>query len=312
VHQGDGVKIDDNAKAVFLSLENAIANAAPPRDFKRIPRAVLEGVSFAARVAVSADRRRVRLTIAQNTVEVLQTKKFLGFNPATAKVSPVTVPKLRETVAVESFDVDDGELLLIPMAKRSAQEPKDRQWVLLVQPIIYIEEEQKMLREGKIDAITAPEPAPKQSPQEKPRTLPRTSDVEQILHAVVKDVLTNRELKQTREFYGTPGDKHFILEDGSDVFWAKWFRPRVPGFELIDPAEIEVDNESPHVLGIRIDHFDLKGKSHSPFSAPIAICISNAGGGANGQVIGGCTVYYSPKRQGKGWSVECSTGSIDP
>jgi hypothetical protein len=65
------------------------------------------------------------------------------------------------------------------------------------------------------------------------------------------------------------------------------------------------------VLGVRLDKFDLKQKKAELFDTPIKVSLLNAGGTANGAVIGGCTVYYVPKRGGKHWIVEY-TATFDP
>ncbi len=46
-------------------------------------------------------------------------------------------------------------------------------------------------------------------------------------------------------------------------------------------------------------------------SAVILIVVSNVGGSANGAVIGGCSVSYAVKQDGKRWVVEFH-GSFDP
>ena len=73
---------------------------------------------------------------------------------------------------------------------------------------------------------------------------------------------------------------------------------------------VSFENQN-RVLGIRLDKVDLKQMQAGLFDAPIRVCLFNAGGSANGGVIGGCSVYYEPKRVGKRWTVSYQ-GLLDP
>ena len=65
------------------------------------------------------------------------------------------------------------------------------------------------------------------------------------------------------------------------------------------------------VLGIRLDKLDLQQKKGTLFNTPIEVCLFTAGGTANGCIIGGCTVDYTPRREGQRWVVEYEM-SFDP
>jgi hypothetical protein len=80
---------------------------------------------------------------------------------------------------------------------------------------------------------------------------------------------------------------------------------------LVPAAKSDPFADRRRILGIRLDKFVLKQEKADVFDTPIEICLFNAGGTANGVVIGGCTVYYIPKRDGKKWTVECA-GTLDP
>lgn len=109
-------------------------------------------------------------------------------------------------------------------------------------------------------------------------------------------------MKESREFYGTAKDKTLALVDGHTVGWPKDFQPATHGYRIVQP-----DSFTPRrVLGMRLDKFDLKQQK-----PPIEVSIVNAGGSANGGVIGGCSVYFVPKRVGNRWTVEFN-GLIDP
>jgi hypothetical protein len=133
-----------------------------------------------------------------------------------------------------------------------------------------------------------------------------------ILQAVLKDVLTNPELKHTRDFYGTAEDRTLTLDNGGKLGWPKRFQPETHGFGLVT-VQLDPFKDQRRVLGISISKFDLNHKE-SPgklFDTPIEVEIYNAGGSANGGVIGGCTVYYKVKRLHNRWTVEWY-GVLDP
>jgi hypothetical protein len=156
--------------------------------------------------------------------------------------------------------------------------------------------------------MAAPEPAPA-SVQAK------RSDKEQILDAILRDVLESDFLKDVRADYGTPGDKQLVLVSnaGYGVPWPDDYRPLLPqGYQVRRPVKGAGNREDqPRVLGIRIDKFDLDQKEPGLHRESIEITLMNAGGTKNGAIIGGCSVYYIPTRKGAGWVVE-STRLQDP
>lgn len=148
-------------------------------------------------------------------------------------------------------------------------------------------------------------------------------DKELILDAVLHDVLNNPDLKDTREFYGTAGDRRIALVTDHDygIPWPAGYQPVLPGWTVIrvewgadpDPTELRL-------LGIRIHKFSEKNKEQVSeknkeqaklLDSPIEVAIFNAGGYKNGAVMGGCSVYYRPKQVGGKWIVELA-GSFDP
>jgi hypothetical protein len=179
--------------------------------------------------------------------------------------------------------------------------------------MIWIEEETRYLQEeGK--AITPKsmwekEPE-KEEQQTAPKPLPGNDKVKQILQAVVTDVLTNPDLKGTREFYGTEKDKTVALIDGDTLGWPKEFNPVTKGYTLVQPSRDPFANQR-RIMAIRIDKFDLKQLNNALWNSPIEVCVFNGGGNANGAVIGGCSVYYEVKKVGKRWTVSY-TGLLDP
>jgi hypothetical protein len=144
------------------------------------------------------------------------------------------------------------------------------------------------------------------------------SDPEIILDAVIHDVLTNPLLQDSRDFYGTPGDKRIGLSTKSAASWPTAYAPLVPGYEVqyLDPDR-ERDWNAPRLLGIALHHFAFPPPAEQPKGdlydgRPIAIGILNIGGiGNNGPNGGGCLVYYSIKRKEGSWAV-LYEGHFDP
>jgi hypothetical protein len=140
--------------------------------------------------------------------------------------------------------------------------------------------------------------------------------LELILDAVLRDVMSNPDLKDERESYGVPGDKHVGLVSNPEygVLWPKNYSPRLEGFTFHRVREDEVDeasDEKPKMLGVRIDKLDLQQRQSGLMNTPIKITILNGGGTKDGIIQGGCSVYYIPKQKGDSWVVEFS-GALDP
>jgi hypothetical protein len=323
--KGPDVKLLEDQEACFLSLHSSfrfLAQSSRRRTASTEPeqgriaaknvefRTGVEGVSLHARVKVSPDRRAIRLNLRQTGAELLDLKTTEILNLVSGKKVTVESPNFRHTSSEAHVEIDDGQPLMMPLDYRSKEaRAGDRVWILLAKPWIYIEEEQKLIRQGGPPVRPSP-----RKPDPKPPAPARSPQVEQLLHALVKDVLTNRDLHDTREFYGTPGRKEFTLEDG-DVGWPDWFQPKVAGFRYLPRDRVKTNGWAKRMLGIRLDGFDLKKKAAASdlvgLSAPIQVVISNVGGSANGAVIGGCFVSYSVKQDGKRWVVEFH-GAFDP
>lgn len=134
------------------------------------------------------------------------------------------------------------------------------------------------------------------------------SDRDQILDALVRDVLVNDFLNDIRADYGTSGNKQVALVSSGryGIPWPEDYRPRAPaGYEVRRVVEGTGGREDqPRMLGVRIDRFDLNQKGTELYREPIQVTLLNAGGTKNGAVAGGCSVYYVPVRKGASWEVE--------
>jgi hypothetical protein len=316
VLKGDELKLRPWEQSRFLSWQTPFRYVAHPGDPKREPakvyRTVLAGVSFFLHPAVSSDRRCIRLKITQDVAQLIEITKTKVLDPGTGKEVEVESPNVRKTSLTATLEIEDGQAVLMPVEYRPpGAAAKDRVWVMLAEPMIWIEEEQEQIRKANLPPIPKG-PFREVAPPKKAAELPDSDDVRQILQAVLTHVLTSKDLEKTRAFYGTPGDTKFAIADSLTVALPKSFRPAVPGYTLVEaPSHCEFDGPRPHLLGISLTKFRLDQKKAVFRDAPIEVVISNFGGTANGAVIGGCTVYYAPRREGKRWAVDC-LGSFDP
>ena len=148
--------------------------------------------------------------------------------------------------------------------------------------------------------VSVPTPEPPPAPAAKPAP----TDEEVAADAILRFVLTADELKSTREFYGTAGHKEFILLSGP---WPECEYPATAGYTLhrkwhdglVGPDKVKT-------LGVRLDKFDLHYKPTGQFlfDTGVVISVQNAGGSKNGSVIGGCTVYLTPRKVDGRWVMD--------
>ena len=316
--ESDNARIRPGEEAAFLSRQSIFRFAAGPHPKKpgrTLTGTGLAGVSFEVRPIISRDGRYLRLQISQNVAQLVRIDKAKTLD-VHGKEIEVESPNLGKTFATGTVQIPDGAPLLMPVAYRPpGKGSEDKVWLLLARPFIWIEEEVEIIRKGGKDfsprSVWDSEVPKEEKPAPVPvPPLPATDEVKAILQAIIADVLTNPELKDIREFYGTAKDRTFTLIDGEKIGWPSQFRPRTHAYKQVEVQEDPfVDRR--RVLGIRLDTFNLKQKKVEPLNTVIEICLFNAGGSANGSVIGGCTISYAPRRIGKGWTVKC-VGVRDP
>jgi hypothetical protein len=139
------VTILNEQASEFFSRRNAFTYRTKPETARADPAygSGLQGISYRALVTVSADRRRVRMKITRNLTELIDIKKETAFDIHGEKEITVESPNLRDSSATATVDVDDGDYALVPVPYRPASLAKDRILVLLVQAVVYIEEEER-------------------------------------------------------------------------------------------------------------------------------------------------------------------------
>jgi hypothetical protein len=308
--QSENSKIRPHELAHFLSQQIVFRYAAGPHPTKEgltLTGTGLAGVTFEVRPRISPDRRYLRLQITQQVAQLVGIDKVKTMDISTGKEGWVESPNLRKSSVTGTVQFADGTPILMPVDYRpSGKGNEDKVWLLVARPFIWIDEEVKEIRKGGGDVSPQTvwdSEVPKEEKPAPEATLPLNDEVKEVLQGVITDVLTNPDLKSTRDFYGTAKDKTFTLVDNEKKSWPREFYPETKGYTLVKVNNDPFAN-SRRVLGIRLDKFDLKQKKVDFFNAPIEVCLFNAGGSANGAVIGGCTVYYVPKRIATRWTVE--------
>jgi hypothetical protein len=315
--ESEDIKLRPDEDAPFLSRQSAfryIAGPHPRNEGQMLIGSGLSGVSFEVRPLLSPDLRYLRLRIRQEVAELIRIDKVKTLDVLSAKEVEVESPNLRKSSVTGTVQIPDRNPILMPVNyPPPGKESANKVWLLVARPFIWIEDEVKEIRSegGDVSPHSVWDSAfPKEDKGEEVTPLPFNDKVKEVLQAIVTDVLTNPELKDERAYYGTAKDQTLILVDHGKLGWPKQFKPETHGFKLVEMNR-DPFVEQRRVLGIRIDKFDLKQKKVSEFDTPIEICIVNAGGGANGDVIGGCRIYYVPKRVKGHWIVE-NRGLLDP
>jgi hypothetical protein len=241
-----------------------------------------EGVSFAAGVTVSADRRYVHLKIAEKVTEIdvlpkpiaLPRKKpgadvqeqVAELLDALRRGGPLE-PVLSESAHSHETDVPDGGSVFMAVQVRPRTlEAAERWWVLVVSPRILIKEEERALRE----------------------TFLNTS-----LRPLLSEILTNPRLKTTRALYGSPDDQRWAALS-SDA----WAWPSIePPLAIPDHPQIPATGKGKRLLGIRIDDFQWSGKANRDLA--ITVTLRNAGGDDNGAAPGSCRLRFVARPRDK-------------
>jgi hypothetical protein len=145
--QSNRVKIEDQQVERVLSWQNAFVYKSGPRDSET----AFTGFSCRTLVAVSGDRRSVRLKLTQTTRELQSLDDVKVVDPQNQLGAPVTVqqPNIREMSMTATLKVEDGATLLVPVESRTPEmRAKDRVWLLLLKPVIRIEAEERERKKG--------------------------------------------------------------------------------------------------------------------------------------------------------------------
>ena len=182
---------------------------------------------------------------------------------------------------------------------------KDKAWLVVARPYIWINAE--MIERGVANVIDESKKAwasefYKYEERTIGKDLPWTDTAKDALQAVLTDVLKNPALKGVRDFYGTAGSNTLALDNGGRVSWPKGFKPDANGYELVT-SKPDPFAKHPRVLGLRLGEFDPELNQRAPDEWPVEISVFNAGGSANGAIIGQGQLTYSLRRVDKRWVV---------
>jgi hypothetical protein len=298
VQESDDTRLDPDRKAVFFARE------------RLVPGAGLTGVSVAVRPEISPDRRHLRLRLTQTVAELVRPA-------AKGPDEPAADTSARKTSLTGTVEVHDGEAILMPVVCRPPGDGGAGQvWVLVARPLIWIEAEARERGDGFRPRGVWDETGWDELTRElggRAKPLPATADAKAILQAVLTHVLTDKEISHSREFYGTKADRTVLLSDTGDWAWPDGFQPDLHGYKRVTsrPGPFAPRAKRNRVLGVRIDRFEPEAKVSGPLDGPITVCLFNAGGHANGAVIGGCSVFYTVKKVGDKWVAEFA-GLEDP
>ena len=137
------------------------------------------------------------------------------------------------------------------------------------------------------------------------------SERELILDDVIRDVLMNRLLKDWRDWYGTPGETNIGLNTGqkpSHRTHINHSSKDTTSSILIPIARLTVRScHGNWALLFTVVYFRRPTRSRKMIHKeghPIALVLFNIGGASNGDVFGGCIVYYDLVRKDGKWIVE--------
>jgi hypothetical protein len=107
------------------------------------------GMTFETGVNVTADRRLVDVKLAQHTRELIDIGKELVADPATGDDVNVDVPRFLALSTSMTLRAEDGQPIVVPVHYRPpGVGNKERLLILLVRPVIYIEEEERIRKKG--------------------------------------------------------------------------------------------------------------------------------------------------------------------
>src|SRR5262249_25492966 len=155
----------------------------------------------------------LRFQVTHFAKQLLGITKSKIVDDRTGKEVEVESPNLYKTSLRGKVQLPDGQPVLMLLHYRPpGKENEKRVWLLVARPIIWIEAEAEERRKGGEEftpkSVWTTEVEKVEKPKE-PAPLPSSDDVNQILQAVVNDLLTNPDLKATREFYGAGKAKTF-------------------------------------------------------------------------------------------------------
>ena len=90
------------------------------------------------------------MKIRQQTTTLRGIKKEGAVDPSTEEESEIEVPNLEESSTVSTIEIDDGKFIVQPVLFQfPTAKKKDGVLVMLMQPTIFIQEEEDYKKKGK-------------------------------------------------------------------------------------------------------------------------------------------------------------------
>jgi hypothetical protein len=134
----NGLEATFAARQSVLTFHNHVVNQKPEGP----PQFVKEGFKLAGLPVVSADRRFVRMKLTEQSTTVTRMKKVDVGEVVDKQHLVIRSPELEDLGASGSAVVADGGTAIF----RLAYAPKDRVWVVVVRPTIFIQAEEDELK----------------------------------------------------------------------------------------------------------------------------------------------------------------------
>jgi hypothetical protein len=139
---GNGIEATFSARQAVLTYHNGMVNKKPSGP----PQFLKEGFKLVGLPVVSADRRFIRLKLTEQSVNVTGIKKQDLGEVIEGQRLVLSSPETEDLGASGSATIPDGGMLIF----RLSYAPKDKVWVVVLHPTIFIQaEEDFRQKEGK-------------------------------------------------------------------------------------------------------------------------------------------------------------------
>jgi hypothetical protein len=155
---GEEIKVDSGRAAPLLSRHKAVFCLPSPdqlRQGDKTRQLIMAGVSFHGTLHVSPDRRYVRIDFAEHDTKLTGVQKVKArWTPAADKNAPeqqmdAEIPLTDKATYSRRLEIPDGGSILVPVHWQPPAPERGKEcWVLIITPRIYIEEEERAIREG--------------------------------------------------------------------------------------------------------------------------------------------------------------------
>jgi hypothetical protein len=148
---GKETKLDEGKEGTLVSLNKTINCLPSPEQIRKgdkRPQTVQEGVSLLAQPHISSNRRHVRVKFTEKSVELegIDKVKVLQDNEGTEAIAEV--PYLKEAGHSRMRDIPDGGTFLLPLQYRPRAAKDNGRWLVLkITTRIYMEQEERRIRE---------------------------------------------------------------------------------------------------------------------------------------------------------------------